>query len=136
MARILSIDYGLKKCGIAATDPLQIIVSGLETIPTTQLDTFLKEYCDSEDVEEIVLGVPHHPDGEPAQIAPIIRKFAEKLSSSYPKLKISLHDETYTSKHAKRIILKSGLKRKKRRNKHLVDKVSAILILQDYLEHI
>ncbi len=136
MSRILSIDYGTKKCGIAVTDPLQIIVNGLTTVPTNELKSFLKEYLESEDVEKIVVGYPLHPDGNPAQLAKVIEKFAEDLRSLFPKIQIVLHDESYSSKHAKQIILQSGLSKKKRRDKSLVDKVSATLILQDFLQHI
>ncbi len=136
MARIIGIDYGLKKSGLAATDPLQIIVNGLTTIPTAELNTYLEDYCLREEVEEIVIGIPHYPDGTPAQLAPKIKDYAAKLSNLLPEQKISLHDESYTSKAAKQIILNSGLRKKKRRDKSLVDKVSAVLILQDYLHHI
>ena len=136
MARILSIDYGTKKCGIAATDPLQLIVNGLTTIATSELVSFLKEYIAKEEVIKIVLGLPHHPDGHPAQLAPTIQKLAAKLTVLFPGIECVVHDETYTTKQAKQILLKSGLSKKKRRDKSLVDKISAVLILQDYLQHI
>ena len=136
MARILSIDYGTKKCGLAATDPLQIIVNGLTTIGTPDLEAFLEAYIRKEEVIKIVLGLPHHPDGNPSQLAPTIQKLALRLGNLFPGIEIVVHDESYTSKHAKQIILKSGLSKKKRRDKSLVDKVSAVLILQDYLQHI
>lgn len=136
MPRILSIDYGTKKTGIAVTDPLQIIVNGLDTIQTKHLVQFLVDYTLHEEVEKIIIGYPTHPDGNPAQLASEINKFAEKLEKKFPGIIILLHDERYTSKEAKRIIAKSGLPQKKRRNKALVDKISAVLILQDYLSHI
>jgi len=136
MARILGIDYGTKKCGVAATDPLQIIVNGLTTLPTPELESFLVDYLNHEQVDAIILGLPHHPDGKPAQLAPRIENLALKLQKLFPSIKVALHDESYTSKHAKQILAKSGLSKKKRRDKGLVDKISAVLILQDYLEHI
>lgn len=136
MPRILSIDYGTKKTGIAVTDPLQIIVNGLDTVLTKDLEDFLLRYTKEEEVEEIIIGYPTHPDGNPAQLASQIDTLAERLKKKFPDIKILLHDERYTSKEAKRIISKSGLPQKKRRNKALVDKISAVLILQDYLSHI
>jgi len=135
VSRILSIDYGTKKTGIAVTDPLQIIVGGLDTLPTTELMDFLVNYVDKEDVSKIVIGYPYHPDGNPSQLAPVIEKLAERIGKKFPKIEIVFQDESFTSKQAKEIILQSGHKKKKRRDKTLVDKVSAILILQDYLKH-
>ena len=136
MSRLLSIDYGTKKCGLAVTDPLQIIVNGLETVSTSHLEQYLKDYCRREVVSDIIIGLPRHPDGNPAQLAPEIERVALKLRQLIPSVNILTHDESYTTKHAKQIILKSGLSKKKRRDKALIDKVSAVLILQDYLAHI
>jgi len=136
MARILGIDYGTKKTGLAATDPLQIIVSGLDTIPTSDLFDYLKNYFKTEDVEKIVVGEPLYPDGNPAQIHHLVVGFSRKLKKKFPEIEVVLHDERYTSEAAKQVILKSGIKKKKRRDKSLVDKISAVLILQDYLGHI
>lgn len=132
----MGIDYGTKRTGIAVTDPLQIIVNGLETVTTADLFDFLKVYFETEAVEKVVVGEPLHPDGNPAQIAHLVKGFVKKLGKLYPDLEIVLHDERYTSVNAKLIILQSGAKKKKRRDKALVDKVSATLILQDYLGHI
>ena len=135
MSRILAIDYGTKKTGLAATDPLQIIVTGLDTVATSELLPFLKRYTSEEHVSKIIIGYPYHPDGNPAQLAPVIEKLALQLRKQFPTIEVEFHDESLTSKQAKEIILSSGYKKKKRRDKTLVDKVSAILILQDYLKH-
>ncbi len=134
MARIISIDYGTKRTGIAVTDPLQIIASGLDTVPTEQVFTFLKQYFQEEEVECMVVGLPLYPDGNPAQITPQIEQFVARVKQLFPDLKVVRQDERYTSEDAKRIILQSGVRKKKRRDKSLVDKVSAVLILQDYME--
>ncbi len=136
MARIIGIDYGTKRTGIAVTDPLQIIVNGLTTVPTDEIFDFLKDYFEEEEVEKIVVGEPMHADGTPAQIAHLVVGFVRKLKKLYPDKEIVTHDERYTSVAAKAAILQSGAKQKKRRDKALVDKISATLILQDYLGHI
>ena len=136
MARILSIDYGRKRCGIAVTDPLQIIVNGLETVERDRLIDYLKDYFISEEVEKIVLGEPFHPDGNPAQMAPEIRNFAKKLKKIWPEIEVVLHDESYTSSEAEKILVQTTKEKERRQNKGLVDRVSAVLILQDYLNHI
>lgn len=134
MPRILAIDYGTKKTGLAVSDPLQIIATGLETIPTSDLFEFLKNYISAEEVSTIVVGEPLYPDGNPAQIHHLVVGFKRKLEKQYPHIDIVFHDESYTSEEAKEIIRKSGVKKKKRKDKTLVDKVSAVLILQDYME--
>lgn len=136
MARIIGIDYGTKRVGIAVTDSLQIIVNGLDTVPTAEIFDFLKKYMEEEEVECIVVGEPMHKDGNPAQIAHLVVGFIRKLKKLFPEIKVDTQDERFTSKDAKAIILQSGIKKKKRRNdKDLVDKISAVLILQDYLGH-
>jgi len=135
VARILGIDYGTKRVGISATDPLQIIVNGLTTVPTLEIFDFLQDYIKEEEVECIVVGEPMHKDGSPAQIAHLVVGFIRKLKKLFPDIKIDTQDERYTSQDAKEIILLSGIKKKKRRDKGLVDEVSAVLILQDYLGH-
>ena len=134
MSRIVGIDYGTKRVGIAVTDPLQIIASGLTTVATKDIFTFLEDYLSKEAVECIVVGEPLNEDGSPSQIAHIVVGFIRKLQKHYPDIKIVTQDERYTSRVAKRIILQSGAKKKKRRNKALVDKVSAGLILQAYMD--
>lgn len=134
MPRILSIDYGTKRTGLAVTDPLQIIASGLTTIPTEDIFSFLDEYIRQEEVERFVVGEPMHADGTPAQIAHLVVGFVRKLQKRYPEIPITMQDERYTSEEAKLIIRESGLKKKKRRDKGLIDKISAVLILEDYLD--
>lgn len=136
MARILGIDYGTKRTGLSATDPLQIIVSGVDTIPTSEIFDYLKTYLKTEEVEKIVVGEPFYPDGNPAQIHHLVIGFSRKLQKRYPEIEVVLHDERFTSEAAKSVIFNSGAKQKKRRDKGLVDKISAVLILQDYLGHI
>ena len=134
MARIMGIDYGTKKTGIAVTDSLQIICSGLDTIPTLALYDFIKKYLETEEVEKIVVGMPLHEDGNPAQIAHLVVGFIRKLRKLYPAIEVVEWDERGSSNAAKEVILMSGTKKSKRRDKSLVDKIAAALILQDYME--
>ncbi len=134
MARILAIDYGTKRTGLAVSDPLQIIASGLETVATEELFDFLENYLAAEEVEAIVVGEPLHPDGRPAQIHHLVVGFVRKLKKLFPTVEVFMQDERFTSEEAKRVIMESGARRKKRRNKALVDKVSAVLILQEFME--
>jgi putative holliday junction resolvase len=136
MSRVLAIDFGLKRTGIAVTDPLKIIASGLTTVPTPEVLPFIQTYCSTEEVECFVVGLPLHPDGNPAQIAPQADAFAERLRKLFPEKPVFRQDERYTSNDAKHIILNSGLKKNKRRDKTLVDKVAAALILEQFMhEH-
>ncbi len=130
----MAIDYGTKRTGIAVTDPLQIIPGGLDTLPTAELFEFLERYLSEEEVETIVVGEPLYPDGKPAQIHHLVVGFVRKLKKLFPGIEVVMQDERYTSEDAKRIIRQSGAKKKKRREKALVDQVSATLILRDYLE--
>lgn len=134
MARILSIDYGTKRTGLAVTDPLQIIPTGLDTVPTSELETYLQQYLAREEVETIVVGEPLHPDGNPAQIHHMVVGLTRKLRKLFPGVEVVMQDERFTSEEAKAVIRQSGARRKKRRDKALIDKVSAVLILRDYLE--
>lgn len=136
MPRIMGIDYGTKRTGIAVTDPLQIIASGLTTIPTPEVFEFLAKYFLEEEVEKIVVGEPLHPDGQPAQIAHLVKGFVNKLKKQFPDIEVVTHDERFTSEAAKSIMLQSGIGKKKRRDKALVDQISAGLILEDYLKSI
>ena len=129
----MGIDYGTKRTGIAVTDPLQIIASGLTTVPTHELFDFIENYLREEEVEVIVVGEPMYPDGNPAQIADQVKGFVNKLRKQDPTIEVFMQDERYTSQMAKEIILQSGASRKKRQDKALVDKVSAALILEDFL---
>ncbi len=134
MGRILAIDYGSKRTGIAVTDPLKIIASALTTVPTAEVPDFLKKYCAEEEVECFVVGLPLYPDGNPAQIAAQADAFAERLKKLFPEKPVVRQDERYTSNEAKRIILQSGIKKQKRRDKNLVDKIAAALILEQYMQ--
>jgi len=132
----MSIDYGIKKCGVAVTDPLQIIVSPLKTAKTSSLLSFLKIYFQEESVEKIVLGIPTHKDGNPTYLVPKIHKFAEELQQQFPDLLIDYQNENYSSSQAMEIIMNSGLSKKQRQDKSRLDKISAVIILQRYLKHI
>ena len=134
LSRILAIDYGTKRTGLAVTDPLQIIATGLDTVRTQDLEEYLKQYLAREEVETIVVGEPLYPDGNPAQIHHLVVGFVRRLKKLFPDTEVVTHDERYTSEEAREVILQSGAGKKKRRDKGLVDKVSAVLILQDYLE--
>ena len=136
MARILGIDYGTKKCGVSATDAMQIIVSSIGTFPTSELFQYLKKYTEEEKVEKIVFGRPTHRDGASTFLQEHIDVFVKNLSKEIPHVVIDYQDERMTSVEAKNIILMSGIKKSKRRDKTLVDKISAVLILQKYLGHI
>lgn len=137
MGRIMAIDYGSKRCGLAVTDSLQIAAHGLTTLPNNELLGFIVNYIKEESLEKIVVGYPHHPDGTPSKNTPEIDKFVKKLKAVLPPdIAVTPFDESYSSVDAKKIILSSGLRQKKRRDKTLVDKVSAIIILQRYLNHI
>lgn len=130
----MAIDYGTKRTGLAVTDPLRIIANGLDTVPTSDLLDYLQTYLSQEKVDTIVVGDPLHLDGKPAQIAHLVVGFVRKLKKLFPEVEIVMHDERFTSEEAKQIILQSGAKKKKRQDKGLIDKISAVLILQDYLE--
>jgi putative holliday junction resolvase len=134
MSRILAIDFGLKRTGIAVTDPLKIIASALTTLPTAEVMDFLKKYCTTEEVACFVVGLPLYPDGNPAQIAPQADAFTNRLAEAFPNIEVVRQDERNTSNAAKQIILASGIKKQKRRDKTLVDKVAAALILEQYME--
>jgi putative Holliday junction resolvase len=133
MARILAIDYGSKRTGIAITDELQLIASGLTTVATANLMEFLIKYLSSENVELILVGEPKQKDGTHSQIEAEIQGFLMKFSNVFPDLKVVRVDERFTSKMAFQTMIDSGLKRKQRQNKALVDEISATIILQEYL---
>lgn len=133
MTRILAIDYGSKRCGIAVTDPMRIIASGLTTVSTSELLQFLKNYMTDEKVGEIVLGKPKRMNNEESGIEVEIQKFIQQLEATFPDLTIVREDERFTSKMASRSMLDAGLKKKQRQNKELIDQISATLILQSYL---
>ncbi|AXT20790.1 Holliday junction resolvase RuvX [Flavobacteriaceae bacterium AU392] len=133
MARILAIDYGLKRTGIAVTDELQIIASGLTTVATKELLTFLNDYISKENVELFLVGEPKQMNNEVSESETLIQPFLKKLSKSFPAIPIKRVDERFTSKMAFQTMIDSGLKKKQRQNKSLVDEISAVIILQSYL---
>ncbi len=134
MGRILAIDYGEKRCGIAVTDSLKMIANALQTVDTKELLTFLKNYFQKEAVETVVVGEPKRMSNEPSSIAPKIEKFISDFKILYPEIKVERIDERFTSKMAFQTMIDSGLKKKDRQNKALVDTISATIILQSYLE--
>ncbi len=134
MGRILAVDYGLKRTGLAVTDPLQIIATALQTVPTGDVISFLKQYLGKETVDEIVIGMPKQMDNSDSEIVPMVKQFVVKLKKEFPGLTISNVDERFTSKIAQRAMIDGGMKKKDRRVKGNVDKISATLILQSYLE--
>lgn len=133
MARILSIDYGLKRTGIAVTDPLQIIATGLKTVDSKELIPFLKDYFSRENVEMIIVGEPRNWDDSPTHATPLVEKFVKELQKNFPSMPVTRVDERYTSKMARDAMLEMGLKKKERRNKALVDEIAATIMLQEYL---
>ena len=134
MARILGIDYGTKRTGIAVTDPLQIIASPLETVATANVLDYLKTYLFTEEVERIIVGEPKKHDDTDAEIMPKIRQFVADINKLFPHIPVDMQDEEYTSFQAKRIILQAGIPKMKRRDKSLVDKISASIILKEWME--
>lgn len=133
MARILALDFGTKRTGIAVTDEQQIIASGLTTVHTKELVTFLKDYLAKEDVELFLIGEPKQMDNTVSESEKYIRPFMAKLREIFPEIPIKRVDERFTSKMAFQAMIDSGLKKKQRQNKALVDQISATLILQSYL---
>lgn len=133
MPRILSIDYGIKRTGIAVTDELQIIASGLTTIPSETTIAFLKEYFLKEKVVKVLIGEPKQMNGLPSESAVIIEKFVSKFKAAFPEMPLERSDERFTSKMAFQTMIDSGLKKKQRQNKALVDEIAATIMLQDYL---
>ena len=133
MSRIIAIDYGTKRTGIAITDELQLIASGLTTVDTKELMKFLKEYLNAENVEVMVIGEPKRMNNEASDVEQDILRFRESVEKAHPSLKIIRQDERFTSKMAFQTMITSGIGKKKRQNKALVDQISATIILQDYL---
>lgn len=133
MARILALDYGTKRTGIAVTDELQIIASGLTTVKTPDLVPFLEKYFKEEKVEKILVGEPKQKDDTPSESEVFIAEFLKKFSKKFPEMPVERVDERYTSKMAFQTMIDSGLKKKKRRDKALIDEISATIILQNYL---
>jgi putative holliday junction resolvase len=134
MARIISIDYGLKRTGLAVTDPLQIIATGLCTVETPQLMNFLKDYVSKEAVEKIIIGDPRNLDDSDTHITKDVALFISRLKKTFPAIEVIGVDERFTSKMASRAMIEMGMKKKDRRNKALVDEIAATMMLQEYLE--
>ena len=133
MARILSIDYGRKRTGLAVTDPLQIIAGGLATVSTSELFDWLQSYMLREPVERIVIGEPRQPNGQPSENLQRVQQFVNRWRKVHPEVPIDYYDERFTSVLAHQAMLDGGLRKKARQNKALVDEISATIILEDYL---
>lgn len=134
MARILSIDYGKKRTGLAVTDPLKIIATGLTTVETPKLMAYLKEYLAREVVEEVIVGMPTNMDDSDTHATPLVRAFIKSFQKAHPLIPVREVDERFTSKMATRAMLEMGLKKKQRQNKALVDEIAATIMLQEYLQ--
>lgn len=135
MARILSIDYGKKRTGIAVTDPLQIISGGLATVPTSELFDWLKAYVEREQVERIVVGEPRQMNGSYSENMERIRQFVNRWRKAMPSIPVELYDERFTSVLAHQAMIDGGARKKTRQNKALVDEISATIILEDYMRY-
>ena len=134
MARILAIDYGKKRTGLAVTDELQLIAGGLTTVPTTELVNYILDYVKKEPVERVVVGLPKQMNNTPSENMCRIEPFVNRMRKLLPDIPIEYHDERFTSVLAHQAILASGIGKMARRNKELVDEVSATIILQSYME--
>lgn len=132
--RLLAIDYGKKRTGIAVSDPLQLIANGLTTVETKTLLAFLVDYVTKEPVEKFILGLPIQPNGQPSENQARVRSFAGQLAKAIPNIPIEFYDERFTSVLAHRAMLESGIGKKRRQDKALVDEISATIILQNYME--
>ncbi|MBW7892174.1 MAG: Holliday junction resolvase RuvX [Chitinophagaceae bacterium] len=135
MARIMAIDYGIKRTGIAVTDPLQIIATGLTTIATPGLIDFLTGYIQKEELEKIIIGYPVNLDDSDTHATKAVQHIIKKIRSTFPHLPVIEVDERFTSKMAKQAMIDMGLRKKQRRQKSTVDKIAATIILQEYLHH-
>ena len=135
MGIIIALDFGKKRTGIAVTDPLQLIASGLTTVETKDLISFLKNYCSKGTVESFVIGLPKQMNNQPSESEQLIQPFLKTLRNTFPDIAIQREDERFTSKMAFQSMIDSGMKKKKRQNKAVVDEISATLILQSYLHN-
>ena len=133
MARILSIDYGKKRTGLAVTDPLQIIAGGLATVATSELFDYLKDYVAREEVERMVIGEPKQPNGQSSENLQRVQQFVNRWRKAMPQIPIEYYDERFTSVLAHQAMLDGGLKKKARQDKALVDEISATIILEDFM---
>ena len=136
MARIISIDYGLKRTGLAVTDPLKIIATGLTTVESKTLIPFLKDYFSKEEVELIIIGEPKNWDDSDTHATPLVEQCIKDLQKNFPSLPFKKVDERYTSKLATRAMIEMGMKKKQRQDKAMVDIIAATIMLQDYLKGI
>ena len=134
MPRIIAIDYGLKRTGLAVTDPLKIIATGLTTVESKHLLSFLKEYFSKEEVELMIIGEPKNWDDSDTHATPLVNKIIKDLQKNFPSIPIQKIDERFTSKMASRAMVEMGLKKKQRQNKALIDEIAATIMLQDYLK--
>lgn len=134
MGRIIAIDYGVKRTGLAVTDRLRIIATPLETVATTELLAFLQQYSSREVVDEFVVGMPKNLKSQDSEIAPLVREFVEKLKTAFPDKPVHLADERFTSSMAMKAMIAGGMKKKDRQVKGNIDKISATIILQSFLE--
>ncbi len=133
MPRIICIDYGKKRTGIAVTDPLKIIASALTTVETSSLINFLKKYFTDEDVELVLIGEPKNLDDSDTHATPLVYQFIQKFKKDFPLMKIEKVDERYTSKMAVQSMIEMGMKKKERRKKENIDQIAAAIMLQEYL---
>jgi putative Holliday junction resolvase len=133
VARILSIDYGKKRTGLAVTDPLQLIAGGLATVSTSTLFEYLSQYVAKEAVERIVIGEPRQPNGQPSENLARVQQFVNRWRKAMPQIPIEYYDERFTSVLAHQAMLEGGLRKKARQDKALVDEISATIILEDYM---
>ena len=134
MGRILAIDYGRARTGLAVSDPLQMIAGGLATVPTKELERFIAEYMSHEEVSTIVLGKPMQMNGEPSETWRFIEPLARRLQAAHPTVEVTFYDERFTSVLAHRAMIDGGMKRMARRDKAVVDKIAATIILEDFLQ--
>ena len=134
MGRVMASDYGKKRTGLAVTDPLRIIATALDTVMTSELLAYISTYCKRESVDEFVVGMPKTLKNEDSEIAPLVRIFVEELKKHFPEKPIHLADERFTSKMAMQTMIDGGMKKKDRREKSNVDKISATIILQSFME--
>lgn len=134
MGRLLAIDYGTKRTGLAVTDPLRIISTGLTTVATHLLIGYLKEYFEKETVDYVVIGMPKQLNNKPSENMKNVNSFAKKFTSEFPNIPIEFYDERFTSVIAQKSMIECGLKKKDRQNKSTIDEISATIILQDYME--
>ena len=134
MGRLVAIDYGAKRVGLAVTDPLKIIATALDTLPNSDILDYLLRYVQQEEVETFVVGKPQSLDGSDTQATPLVEAFVKKLEEKFPDIPIHLHDERFTSKMALNAMISGGTSKKYRKEKGNIDKISAVIILQSYME--